>query len=84
MKITAPDRWLDDVDVAALREWFLDRGWSKHWEHFLYGPDGQTVILPNYLREFADWKSRLLEAIEVAATLDGITAAEWFELERKA
>jgi hypothetical protein len=36
------------------------------------------------LREFADWKSRLLEAIEVAATLDGITAAEWFELERKA
>jgi hypothetical protein len=82
MKITAPRRWLDDVDVVALRQWFLARGWRPVGGSFLDGPDGQQVILPENLREFGDWKLRLLEAIEQAAELDGITAAEWFERQR--
>ena len=83
MKITAPDRWLDDVDAAALRQWFLARGWRPDGGSFLDGPNEQQVILPENLRQFRDWKLRLLGAIEQAAALDGITAAEWFERERK-
>jgi hypothetical protein len=83
MKITAPDKWLDDVDVVALRQWFLARGWRPGWGScWLNGPNDQQVILPENLREFGDWKHRLLEAIEQAATLEGITAAEWFERQR--
>jgi hypothetical protein len=82
MKITAPDSWLDDVDIAALRQWLIGRGWTEGTGDFFNGPDDQHVILPVTLREYNDWKSRLLEAIEEAARLAGITAAEWFERER--
>jgi hypothetical protein len=81
MKITAPDEWLDDVDVGELRAWFLSSGWSLSGR-FLYGPNGQEVILPEHLRVFADWKHRLLEAIEQSAKLQGITAVEWFANQR--
>ena len=81
MKITAPTRWLDDVDIAALRQSFLDRGFVARNLQWLDSDDddNQQVLLPENLRSYCDWRSRLLEAIEQAAMLDGITAAEWFE-----
>ena len=81
MRITAPDSWLDDVDVAALRQWFIGRGFVADGRWLRNGCEYQVLLPPN-LKEFRDWKSRLLEAIEEAATLDGITAAEWFERQR--
>ena len=85
MKITAPDKWLDDVDVEALRLWFLNRGFVEtgKWLDGRIGDEGSQILLPSNLKEFRDWKLRLLEAIEQAATMEGITAAEWFERQRK-
>lgn len=75
MHITAPASWLDDVDIQSLRKSFLDRGWTEGKGGWLSGPDCSQVILPVTLREYRDWRNRLLEAIEVAALLDGISAA---------
>ncbi len=85
MKITAPTRWLDDVDVITLRQWFIGRGFSPNgrWLEGIVGGECQQVLLPSNLKEFRDWRSRLLEAIEEAAEMDGITASEWFERQRK-
>jgi len=82
MKITTPDSWLDDVDVEALRQWFIGRGLEVQGRWLVMVGTCTQILLPANVKEFRDWKSRLLEAIEEAATLEGITAAEWFERER--
>jgi len=82
MKITAPERWLDDVDVEALRQWFIGRGFEAQGRWLVMVGTCTQILLPQNLKEFRDWKLRLLEAIEEAATLEGITAAEWFERQR--
>jgi len=84
MKITAPESWLDDVDVEALREWFVGRGF-KEQGRWLVGACTQILLPPNEKRftDWKDWKARLLDAIEEAARLEGITAAEWFERKRR-
>lgn len=84
MKITAPDSWLDDVDIPKLWQWFLDRGWTVGRGNWLCGPDYKPVILSTTLRDYRDWRLRLLEAIDEAARVDGITAAEWFVREQEA
>lgn len=82
MRMTAPDRWLNGVNVLLLRRRLLDDGWledtpSAGW---LTHPtdDCLMVALPQNIREFRDWQRRLLEAVEIVARMDGITAAEWF------
>lgn len=62
MKITAPDKWLDDVDLAALRQWFIGRGfvarnlqWLDEYSDGEKG-DGMQVLLPSNLRAYRDWR----------------------------
>ena len=87
MKITAPDRWLDDVDIPALRKRLLARGWNVcgSWMNDPADAMNQVFLPPGDMRRWGDWRSRLLETIEEESRLDGITAAEWFarELEAK-
>lgn len=81
MKISAPDSWLDEVDVPKLRQWFIDQGFHTSLGRYL-DRGNESVLLPFDLKGFRDWKTRLLEAIEFAAELEKITAAEWFERNR--
>jgi len=82
MKITAPERWLESVDVEALRQWFIGRGFEVQGRWLVMVGTCTQILLPQNLKEFRDWKLRLIEAVEKAATLEGITSAEWFEQQR--
>ena len=86
MKITAPTQWLDEVDVEALRTWFINERGFRENGRWLMSPNDESVsvLLPSNLKRFTDWKPRLLEAIEQAAEIQLITAAEWFERQRAA
>ena len=76
-------RWQEAaVDVAALRQWFLAHGCVPEGKWLRRGFE-YVVLLPANLKELDDWKPRLLESIEEAANLQGITAAEWFANQRK-
>ena len=80
MKITAPAKWLDLVDVAELRAWFIARGFMPLGSHLdrRVGDESWEVLLPAELKEYHDWRIRLIEAIQVAAAFSCITEVEWF------
>ena len=80
MKITAPIEWLDLVDVAELRAWFVARGFTPLGSYLdrHVGEESWEVLLPAELKEYHDWRMRLIEAIQVAAAFSGITEVEWF------
>lgn len=83
MRITAPDAWLDEVDVTKLWQWFLLHGFRPLPSHpNVLGHEDVNVLLAPELRRWVDWRHRLLDAIEIAAGMESITAAEWFLRER--
>jgi len=82
MKISAPDEWLDRVDLDDIRRELESLGF-QYMDAFCpyYELRCEGVPLRCFAngREWTDWRPRLLETIEVICVLRGSTAAEWFD-----
>lgn len=84
--VTAPKEWLGFVNRDMLITEAMDLGWkARDWHKGVDRDPNSEWTHPNNLGSFhiplpsaADYRTRILEAIEAISMSRGITAAEWF------
>jgi len=82
MNITAPVEWLDHICRDLILEEAINDGWEPEGDSDWYThKDYRThciepIAIPD--TSFADYRTRILEAIGGMVAVKGITVAEWF------